>query len=360
MKLEEFLQKWRTKYPKKGQALDNGLPKFYPAQGTYYVQVNCPYCVKKGKTEDTNYHCHVHYEAGWFNCFKCGTRGTLDYLLGLRPNTQIPQEKPWETYVSTPEDRVLDPRILNRGKGLEGSKMKPGSTCSLESLDRHHPAMEYLRSEGFNDQEILSLAEKYGIYYCINGIQMTHNELNTTTGRLIWEIREGGQLYGWQARWLPKNWPASPEDKEISQKVEKYLFSPGLKKSFILYNWDNAQRWDSWVLVEGAKKAWKTGEFALATFGISNNPKPPGEMSQAALNEYWSMRLKNGNRRVGLLYDKDALSTALSHEKILKEMGVDVVTIPLPENGPNDLDNYNKFEIRRLIKTHMGRLPALL
>jgi hypothetical protein len=360
VKLEEFLQAWRLRYPKLGQALDNGLPKLYPSQGTYYVQVNCPYCEGKGKTQDKGYHCHVHYEAGWFNCFRCGSRGGVDFLLGRKQNKPKQQEEAWDSYVSTPEDRVIDPRLLNRGRGLEGSKMKPGITCSLESLPKNHPAKAFLRNEGFTDNEILVLAEKYGIYYCVNGIQMTSNPLNTTSGRLIWEIREGGTLYGWQARWLPKNWPPSQEDKATEKEIEKYLFSPGLRKSFILYNWDNAQRWDSWVIVEGAKKVWKTGEFSLASFGISNNPKPPSELEQSALNEYWSIRLKNGNRKVGLLYDKDALSTALSHEKTLREMGIDATTIPLPENGPNDLDDYNKFEIRRLIKTYLGKIPSLL
>lgn len=362
MKLEEFLRDWTQKNPRPDSILDRGEPRFYPSQGSYYVQVNCPLCTKTGKTPDTSHHCYVHYELGWFKCFRCSAQGSIDYLLGRKKQTKATnsQPKPWSSYTSTPETRVADPRLINRAKGLEGSKIKPGVTITLENIPKSHPAWQYLLSEGFSLQEISSLSEKYGIYYCMQGRQFTSNPENTTTGRIIWEIREAGHLYGWQARWIPSHWPPTQEDKEIQQRTDKYIISPGLKKSFILYNWDYAQRWDAWVLVEGAKKVWKTGEFALASFGISNNPKPPEDLQGSSLDQYWSMRLKNGNRPVLMLYDKDGFSTSLSHEKALREMGVEALAISLPENGPNDLDSYNKFEIKQIIKNQFGRLPKLI
>lgn len=361
MKLEEFLRCWVEKHPKLDSVLDRGAARYYPSQGSYYVQVNCPYCVKTGKTPDTHHHCHVHYELGWFKCFRCSQHGTVDYLLGRSSKKLKKDPSPnWTSYTSTPETRVSDPKLLNRAKGLETSKIKPGVTITLDNIPKTHPAWQYLLNEGFNAEEISSLSEKYGIYYCIQGRQFTSNPENTTTGRLIWEIREGGELYGWQARWIPAHWPPNQEEKELEKRIDKYIISPGLRKSFILYNWDFAQRWDAWVLVEGAKKVWKAGEFALASFGISNNPKAPPDLQKESLDQYWSIRLKNGNRPVLILYDKDGFSTAQSHEKALKEMGVNAKAIALPENGPNDLDNYNKFEIRQLIKTHLGRLPRLI
>ncbi len=361
MKLEEFLRCWNQKHPQPESILDRGVPRYYPSQGSYYVQVNCPYCVNAGKTPDVSHHCYVHYEIGWFKCFRCNQTGSVDYLLGISKKKKPKGKEPaWTTYTSTPESRVSDPRLLNRAKGLETSKIKPGVTMTMSSIPKSHPAWQYLQNEGFSQEEIESLSEKYGIYYCIQGRQFTSNPENTTTGRLIWEIREGGELYGWQARWIPSHWPPTQEDKEVEKRVDKYIISPGLKKSFILYNWDFAQRWDVWVLVEGAKKVWKTGEFALASFGISNNPKVPDDLQGQSLEQYWSMRLKIGNRPVLILYDKDGFSTALSHEKALKDMGVNAKAIALPENGPNDLDDYNKFEIRQLIKSNLGRLPKLI
>jgi hypothetical protein len=361
VKLEEFLGCWSKLHPKSDSVLDGGEPRFYPSQGSYYVQVNCPYCQKAGKSPDTHHHCYVHYELGWFKCFRCNQHGTVDYLLG-RSKKKLKKDpaQAWTTYTSTPESRVSDPRLLNRARGLETSKVKPGATVTLDSIPKSHPAWQYLLSEGFNAEEISALSEKYGIYYCIQGKQFTSNPENSTTGRLIWEIREGGELYGWQARWVPSHWPPTKEDNELEARIDKYIISPGLRKSFILYNWDFAQAWDAWVLVEGAKKVWKAGEFALASFGISNNPRVPADLQGQGLDQYWSMRLKKGNRPVIILYDRDGFSTAQSHEKALREMGVNAKAVSLPENGPNDLDNSSTFEIRQLIKTHLGRLPRLI
>ena len=360
MKLEEFLRCWEQKHPQTDSVLDKGEPRFYPSQGSYYIQVNCPYCSKAGKTPDVNHHCYVHYEAGWFKCFRCDKRGSVDFLLGIKKKNSVKAVPAWSDYTSTPESRVADPRLLNRAKGLETSKIKPGVTVTLDSIPKTHPAWQYLISEGFSIEEISNLAEKYGIYYCIKGRQFTSNPLNTTSGRLIWEIREGGELYGWQARWVPSHWPPTKEDLEVKENTDKYIISPGLKKSFILYNWDFAQRWDTWVLVEGAKKVWKAGEFSLASFGISNNPKPPEHLDQSSLKQYWSMRLKEGNRPVLILYDRDGFSTAQSHEAALKNMGIEAKALHLPENGPNDLDSYSKFEIRQIIKSQFGRLPKII
>jgi hypothetical protein len=376
MNRKAFLEEWNAKHRHgpKGEALDGGAASFYATRGTYYVRVHCPYCEKKGKGADTKFHCHVHYDdpkterhpesgnpihsEGWFKCLRCGTGGSLEYLLGRRSTP--PKQKAWSTYVSLPENRVADPRILNRARGL-GTKARPGSTIALGDLPKSHQAWRYLVNEGFTVPEIESLCELHGIYYCVAGKSMTSNPKNTTTGRLVWEIREGGELLGWQARWLPKVWPPTDEDVAESQEVEKYLFSPGLRKSHILYNWDAAQRWDMWIVVEGAKKVWKTGEFALATFGIGNNPHPPEEegVPKEIKEKYWSLRLSRGQRPVGLLYDKGALSTAMSHQKVLENMGVECRVIKTPEHGPEDLDDYSTFEIRQMIKSTMGRLPKV-
>ena len=360
MTLDDFLKHWREKYPQPGTLHQDLSPRFYSGKGTFYLPVRCPYCEGRGKGPDKAHHCYAHYEGEWFKCQRCGEKGSLNYLLGIWKKTEKKKEPVWDSYISTPEKQVTDPGLLARSKGLEGSRMKPGTTVRIEDLPTTHVAWQYLLSEGFKNQDILSLAEEYGIFYCLQGHQITQNPLNNTTHRLIFEIQEGGKCYGWQARWLPSSWPPSAEDAAMEKEVEKYLFSPGIKKSFILYNWDIAQAWDMWILVEGIKKVWKTGRFALAGFGVGNNPHPPEETSEAARNQFWSIRLKNGKRPVGLLYDKDALSVAMSHAEQLRAMGVDATAIPHPITGHKDLDKYHPLEIRKIIKTTMGRLPKIL
>lgn len=351
----EFLQHWKRKYPQPETLLNGGEVFVFAARGSNYCRVRCPFCERKGKGPDKNHHCNAHYEQGWYKCVRCGSGGSIQYLLGIRE--EVKPAAPWKSYVSDPNTRKIDPAMAARSRGLEAARVKPGGCQPLNDLSRTHVAWKYLLSEGFSIRQLEQLCETHGIYYCISGIQITDDPVNTTTHRLIFEITEGGINYGWQARWLPKTWPPSAQDLEMGNRVQKYLFSPGIRKSFLLYNWDTAQEWDTWVLVEGIKKVWKTGPFGLAAFGASNTVKPPEETSEKVREQFWSMRLKKGNRPVVLIYDRDAWEICQEHTKGLIEMGIDATAIQLPNHKPGDLDKYLTPEILQLIKTHTGRLP---
>jgi hypothetical protein len=358
LNLPTFLDHWKNRFPDRTSLLNDGETRFYEAKGSHYLQVRCPYCKYSSHGPDEKHHCYVHYEAEWFKCHRCGKAGSLQYLLHLQSPPTAPET--WNSYTSTPETRKINPLLSARQKGLETSRKKPGITLPIEAVPKTHPAWQFLLHEGFTEKKILQEAETHGIYLCTQGHQLTQNPLNTTTNRLIFDIKEGAKSYGWQARWLPKNWPKSLEDTQEEKLVQKYLISPGLKKSYLLYNWTQAQLWDTWILVEGIKKVWKTGGFALAGFGIGNNPKPPEDLPESVRSQFWSIRLLQGKRPVGLLYDRDALQKAQEHAEKLRELGVDCTPIPLPQNGPQDLDNYTTQEIRQLIKKVLGRLPRPL
>lgn len=356
MTKEEFLGAWKIKYPAKTTIADGGASSLYATKGSKYLRLTCPYCAKTKLGQDTNHHLNAHYEQGWFKCQRCGESGTTDWLLGKWKGSPKPKEA-WKEYKSSQENQKVDPALLARSRGLEATRVKPGICIPLQELKRSEPAWQYLLAEGFSQPKLLELAETYGIHVCVQGRQFTSKPENTTTGRLIFEIREGRTLFGWQARWLPAQWPPTEDDRRMSARVQKYLISPGLKKSHILYNWTIAQKYDMWVVVEGIKKVWKTGPFALATFGVGNNPSPPEECSAEAYNEFWSVRLKRGNRPVVLLYDKGAWKQARLHAAQLAEMGVEAIPAALPENGADDLDNYMTQEILQIIKNAAGRLP---
>ena len=358
MTLQTFLTHWKITYPERDTLLNQGETRFYESQGSQYVITRCPYCKNSPKGPDKKHHCHVHFETEWFKCHRCGTSGSLGYLLHLQ--TPPTKETEWTQYTSTPESRKTNPVLSARQRGLETTKFKPGITIPLEAVPRKNPAWKYLLSEGFSEKKLLMEAETHGIYLCEQGIQLTDNPLNTTTNRIIFDIKEGDKSYGWQARWLPKHWPKTKEDEHEETLIQKYLISPGLKKSYILYNWTQAQLWDTWIVVEGIKKVWKTGGFALAGFGIGNNPKPPEDLPENVRNQFWSVRLLQGQRPIGLLYDKDATDQAILHAEKLRILGVDCTPIPLPSSGPKDLDAYTTPEIRQLIKNTMGRLPKPL
>lgn len=307
---------------------------------------------------DRNHHCHVHFEPEWFKCHRCGKSGSIAYLLNLK--TPLKKESEWKSYRSTSESQKLNPLLSARQRGLETSKTKPGITVPIEAVKRNHPAWQYLFSEGFTENKILKEAETHGIYLCTQGIPLTSDAANTTTNRLIFDIKEGNKSYGWQARWLPSHWPKTQADLHEEAQVQKYLISPGLKKSYLLYNWTQAQLWDTWIIVEGIKKVWKTGGFALANFGISSNPNPPEELPKNIKDQFWSMRLLNGNRPVGLLYDKEAFPKAQKDAQLLTNIGIKCKAIPLPDNGYRDLDAYSTPEIRQIIKNSLGYLPKTI
>lgn len=354
---EAFLRAWKARYPAKTTVAENGAASVYAAKASRYVRVTCPFCAKTPHGPDTNHHLHAHYEQEWYKCQRCGESGTTAWLLGLWTGSKPKPAPVWKEYKSTAENQRIDPALLARSRGLEPSRAKLGICIPLCEVKKSEPAWQYLLAEGFSHQRLLELAETYGIHLCVQGQQFTNRPENTTTGRLIFEIREGETLFGWQARWLPSKWPPSAEDRAMEQRVQKYLISPGLKKSHILYNWTIAQSYDMWVIVEGIKKVWKTGPFGLATFGVGNNTTPPDEVSSSAFNDFWSVRLVNGKRPVVLLYDQGAWGQAQIHAASLQVMGVDAVAAPLPEGKPDDLDGYMTQEILQIIKNATGRLP---
>lgn len=353
---EAFLAAWKEKYPAISTLLDAGTSHLYAAKASPYVKGTCPYCAKTKLGPDTNHHLHVHYEQEWFKCVRCGESGTLSWLLGIWKGPKPPPTK-WKEYRSNTENQNLDPVLQARARGLEASKVKPGICVPLADAKRSHPGWQYLISEGFSQQKLLELAETYGIHLCVQGRDFTSKPGNTTTDRLIFEIREGTTLLGWQARWLPEHWPPTPEDINQGKQVQKYLISPGLKKSHLLYNWTIAQSYDMWVVVEGIKKVWKAGPFSMAVLGVGNNVRPPDEETGDGRKDFWSVRLASGNRPVVLLYDRGAWDQAQIHAAGLREMGVEAIAAPLPEGRPDDLDGYLTPEILQIVKNTMGRLP---
>lgn len=341
MTKSEFLAKWKAKYPNPSSIIENAEDFFYEARQSTYTRVNCPYCRKRGFSADTKHHCHVHYEQEWFKCHRCGAGGSLRFLLGVYSSKDS-------------ESKKSPPVIRKQDTPKRKFKIKPGGCIPITSLPPDHIALQYLLSEGFSMEELKRITETYRTFYCFQGIELSGG---STTHRIIFEIEESNEVIGWQARWLPKQWPPSEEDLLNQEKEKKYLLSPGFRKSQSFYNWDIAQNWDVFVLVEGVKKVWKTGPWALGTFGIGNSVKVSDLLPSEEKNKFWSERLKLAQRPVLILYDKDGFSTALSHEKGLRELGVDATAIPLPKDGPKDLDDYHKIEIRKILLQTLGRLP---
>jgi len=349
--LAEFQTAWKLKYTDPNTL---GPMGYYATGNSQYIQVTCPFCVRRfrDRTPDRGHHLNVHYEKEWFKCLRCNSRGPLESLIGKQRLKETPKSG---VYIFDPNKVVSTrPKTVD----LSGSSCKPGNVIApLTSIPKHHPAWEYLVSEGFTRPQITELASIYGIYVCLHGKAFCGDSGNTTTNRLIFQIQEGKKILGWQARWLPTQWPPSEEDKAASKLFQKYLISPGLRKEYLLYNWDLAQEWDTWVIVEGIKKVWKTGPYAMANFGVGSNGVPPEGLPRDAYSKFWTVRLANSKRRVVFLYDKGAENQAEEHVKNVNELGGNASAAFLPEDGADDLDDYQTPEIRRVILDHLGYLP---
>lgn len=355
MNSQTFLAEWRLDNPE-DTVFNQGEEALW--SGGTYVRVKCPFCKEdKRLGPDKGHHAHVHPE--WFKCQRCGAKGGLNHLLGRElPKRKSPED--WKSHSVEITERKRPKKLVDLFGG-PASKSSPGRTVWLGDLPTSHPAWQYLtKSEKFSEQEVRELLQNFPIHVCIEGRQFTQNEANTTSGRLIFTVLEQNQQIGWQARWLPKQWPPSPEDILEAEKADRYITSPGLKKSFTLYNIDNAMKWDTIVIVEGAKKVHKLGMFAAATFGVGNDTEAPEGLSAEDTNRFWINRLLQASkegREIWFLYDKDGVGKALLHCDAIKAKGGNASIITLDPGKPPDVDDYFRAEHMQLLLKKKGRLP---
>lgn len=355
---KEFLTQWRLDYPE-NTVFQNGETSSW--SGGEYIRVQCPFCKNHPKIgPDKGHHAHVH--ENWFKCQRCGTKGGLAYLLGRDlPKGEDPSK--WETHqVASQRGPKREKKLVDLFGG-PAAKSSPGSTIWLGDLPKKHRAWQYLLSEQFSVEEIESLLKIFPIHYCTEGKPFTKNPANTTTNRLIFTIREANQQIGWQARWLPDNWPPSPEDIAKGKKEDRYITSPGFKKSFTLYNIENALNWDTIVVVEGIKKVWKAGLFSVGTLGIGNEIDPPEGLSNQDSSRFWINRLTQASlegREILFLYDRSGLSNAVLHSETINQRGGNSRIILLEQGKPDDVDAYFRPEIAQLLLKRTGKLPKPL
>lgn len=127
----------------------------------------------------------------------------------------------------------------------------PGLIKPLASLPESHPAVQYVRHRGFDERY---LTEVFQIGYVVDSDQFRY------VGRLYVPIFFRGKLSGWQLRTIANDQP-------------RWYTCPGMPKSCLLYNADNALPQDVKILVEGASSCWAVGIQGLAAFGKTVSTK---------------------------------------------------------------------------------------
>lgn len=164
------------------------------------------------------------------------------------------------------QGEALEHRLTAIAGVLEKAKIRPGVVVAqktivtppghiqpLHELPPNHPANAYLGCR-FIDPEWLS--RYYGVGYC----QDSHFWL--AAGRIYVPIYRRKELRGWQMRYvgdLPKEKGGPP----------KWWSCPHMKRRNLLYNFDQARKFRTGVIVEGPGDTWSFGPMATCTFGAS-------------------------------------------------------------------------------------------
>ena len=207
-----------------------------------WVRIACPTCLPKDRKKFKRY---VHLDRLFNKCFICEMPMQRDELVG---DSFIQVSMPGSA------DAQFEPKKENpMAKVMPGSRFIP-----VNKLPSDHPAVEFLRKDGLT--ELDRYYEEYGIVYCPSDAGMTFNSrpFISSADRLIFPVRFKGVFAGWQMRSIPGTVYGDRAD------VVKYyhLFNKGS----CLFNYDNAKKFHTVVLVEGVKKALKLPN-AVACFG---------------------------------------------------------------------------------------------
>lgn len=229
------------------------------------VRVNCPFCILKRYRADSKFKLYINPVKNVYNCFKCNSAGIASEL--------VPQLTSIEIYTEKIIDNDTTPKI----EPFPISK-------PLSALDDNHEAKMYL-----DNRDFAFLRNSRDIYYCDNYCKNTYS----FGPKIIFPIYQLHIYKGFQARSIDGNLP-------------KYITSSHMKKSAILYNFDNAFAQDDYVVItEGIFDALKDPLHAVCLFG-----------KNASEDQVRLLTLGNF-KKVFVFLDSDASSEAVSLAKRL-------------------------------------------
>lgn len=213
-----------------------------------------------------------------------------------------------------PQGPAREKDVLLRGSRHSNDPIRatmPGPLMPVNRLLPDHPARVYLEGRGY---DVSCLHERFRVCYCAESFL----RYATATNRIIVPVYQGGEVYGWQARYIGQtDW----------KQVPKYYSMPGMKKSALLYNIDSACQFPLVVVCEGTSDVWRVGPQAVALFG-----KTISQTQQQLLATHW------GKGAVVTLLDGDAQDDAQQVYDALRGKVSRLVRVALPPGyDPGDM-----------------------
>jgi hypothetical protein len=234
-------------------------------------RVNCPYC------RDTRRRLFINHR--W--AVRDPDTGGLNLFLARCFNEECiynytRQQQLYELIMAGAQERtrVSEARI-NRGiiAPTDVSEVTPpGLMVPLSRMKKENPEHEailYLESRGFDCDY---LYKRFGVCYC------PKSRYALAQNRIIAPFYEGGELVGWQARYVGDDVNGRPFNEA---RVPKFWSCPRMCRRMLAYNRELAQRHQTVVIVEGPTDTWKAGPWCMGVIGKTMHPDLVMRMCQS-------------------------------------------------------------------------------
>jgi hypothetical protein len=181
----------------------------------------------------------------------------------------------------------------------------PGSLTQLKDLPPYHPAILYLRSRGYDIDE---LVHRWQLMYC----ERASPQFKLAENRIIIPIVQNKIWVGWQARYIG--------DIDFkATKICKYYTLPSMPKRLVLYNHDKALAQSMVIICEGPTSAWSLYPYGVALLG-----------KNATIQQQRIIAKQCANKHVLIMLDGDAVADTTRLYNQLKSYIKNLVRISLP------------------------------
>lgn len=235
----------------------------------YWVRVRCPTCAPRDAVKMKR---GVHLRTLTSNCFIC--RKQFDWA---------------DIFGSTPIRPSTEGTFIEEKEHPQAREWPCKGVIPISALQEDHPAVKFLEKDHLTDRTRLWMEYRVGYITREDAIDIWFDKLDgsrtsiNTANSLVFPVHYNKEFIGWQLRFVP----GTPQGDRMGKMKYLHVFSKGK----YLYNYDTAKQYNSVVLVEGIKKAWKfpNGVASLGK-GISSE--------QIQLLQEWD--------EIILMYDGDA------------------------------------------------------
>ena len=206
----------------------------------------------------------------------------------------------------------------------------PGDCIPISELPDDHYGIQYVRGRGYDPHD---LAVNWGIVWRNSGSALS--DYYRLIIPIYVTINNNTYLAGWQARYLNSYTGSSvPHDKSIP----KYMTSPGLRKSQILYNGWRMGNSSLVVVCEGPLDAIRVGQSGVAVLGSDAS----AQQENILVDNY-----KKSKSPIVVMLDNDMDEKAENLTKRLRSRGCIALRVHAP--GGKDPGDCTREDLYRAI-----------